>query len=567
MTYSLNNTEHKATHAWSVSVALLLAFAILLQGMGLARTTPTGTPPDEWAHLSYIDDVASGGHLMPDYSTGVVHHTSQLNYLNHPFLYYSGLGIVSKLLHLSPQEKPRPLRYFNCFLVALGFFFWLLTARRLGVPLAVCIVLTLACCATPMFSYMAGSVNNDNLAYLGVAVFFYGVFMIKTGLANASALSVFWLAVGLLITFLTKATASAFLVFFIAFLALRYIRQLPELLSNRSLLAWGIIVVTVCASYYGWMLYSHGNLFPRPGNQYQAAKYVEPMSFLAYAWFFSQVMWDRLPDILAAGYIVVLENKSRVAFYVMVTTPVVGWLIARLARWRHDSPGDILRDGFIMAFLMTLLVHIFEMHHFYGIYGVFAGLQPRYYSYLLPGIWVVGLLEAQATFIRRAVETVFAIGAIGAFWGSVPLLASRQPLNSNAQFAAAPSPQRAVSQLDIVPAASGLGSVDEIAIDGTTLKVRGWALDPADYKPVEAVLISHGSRLVGVIAPHVSRDDVARALGRPESLLSGFTISINNMPANTQACEISVAEATSDGSLTALKAATCAPTVIRSNQK
>src|SRR3546814_3538053 len=60
-------------------------------------------------------------------------------------------------------------------LVGAGFLFWLLAFRNFNLTLAAAVIGTLATCAIPMFTFVAGSINNDTLAYLSVGLAFFGL--------------------------------------------------------------------------------------------------------------------------------------------------------------------------------------------------------------------------------------------------------------------------------------------------------------------------------------------------------------------------------------------------------
>ena len=126
---------------WSPWWAAALAAFVLLQSLLMAATTAPGLPPDEWAHLSYVRDVADG-RPVPDYAEGRIRESTQGNYLSHPPLYYSLLGAATAVAGLEPFTDLRPLRMASAGFVGLGFLLWLLVGRALGLPLAGAVLVT-----------------------------------------------------------------------------------------------------------------------------------------------------------------------------------------------------------------------------------------------------------------------------------------------------------------------------------------------------------------------------------------------------------------------------------------
>src|SRR3546814_14187941 len=70
------------------------------------------------------------------------------------------------------------------------------------------------------------------------------------------------------LAFLTKATVSAFLVFFLAVLAALRWRDLPALIRNPYYLWTAALITLICGGYYMYALHSFGKLFPTPAALY-----------------------------------------------------------------------------------------------------------------------------------------------------------------------------------------------------------------------------------------------------------------------------------------------------------
>lgn len=77
---------------------------------------------------------------------------------------------------------------------------------------------------------------------------------------------------------------------------------------------------------------------------------------------------------------------------------------------------------------------------------------------------------------------------------------------------------------DVVVAGKATPGVESAA--GETLRLSGWALDPARRVPAGGVLAVLDGRVVARAGVNGSRPDVAQALGVPEASMSGFTLSV-----------------------------------------
>src|SRR5690606_23832495 len=170
-------------------------------------------PPDERAHATYVNEVARDGRLVPDYEhSRILPSRIRKNYLSHPPLYYTTLGLMGRTLDWDAVDAYRGYRMLSATMVALGMFFWMLAGRGLSVPPTWLLAAAAATNAIPMFPFLAGSMNNDNMAYLGVAMAFFGLVWLRRLLA----LGLYFGTLGLLVGFLYQtATALVAMAFFV----------------------------------------------------------------------------------------------------------------------------------------------------------------------------------------------------------------------------------------------------------------------------------------------------------------------------------------------------------------
>src|SRR3546814_19353518 len=100
------------------------------------------------------------------------------------------------------------------------------------------------------------------------------------------------------LAFLTKATVSAFLVFFLAVLAALRWRDLPALIRNPYYLWTAALITLICSGYYMYALHSFGKLFPTPAALYPMNPPANPDALWDYGQYSVEVMWPRFTALL-----------------------------------------------------------------------------------------------------------------------------------------------------------------------------------------------------------------------------------------------------------------------------
>jgi 4-amino-4-deoxy-L-arabinose transferase-like glycosyltransferase len=133
-------------------IAVFAGFAI-----AYTRITPVGASPDELSHLNYINGIADHLRLPP----------AGQPERQQPPLYYLMGAVVSKLT----SGDPRLIRLLSVALGVLTVLAVYLVGRRLFPGRNVLAIGTAAMVALlPETQYLAGAVNDDNLAWLAGAV-------------------------------------------------------------------------------------------------------------------------------------------------------------------------------------------------------------------------------------------------------------------------------------------------------------------------------------------------------------------------------------------------------------
>lgn len=558
MSSSVTTLHHPArVRAPEIALAAILAVFTFCCAYFYAVEVPIGAPPDELAHLTYVKEVAEQGRLLPDYAGSTLMNSASKNYLNHPPLYYSALGVVGRVFDWEAVADYRKFRLVSALMVSAGVAFWSLAMVLWGWSPIKIIAVVAASAAVPMFSYLAGSVNNDNLAYLGVAITFFAISAKSAWPRHAYYIG----AVGIIIIMMAKATAIAFIVVFMAaWLALRW-RAGEVVLKHKHFRVATTIAVVVCAAYYLPTLLVHGELFPKAGHLYGEMDPGKTMGLLEYSQAFGASMYQRLPIVMSHRSYAPLGSGQELVFYLMIGLPALAWLTCR----PFSPPGERrdLADAFVLALVGTVAIHIWEAFSGYRQTGLLAGIQPRYYSYALPAIFFIAFLDVPEYRLKRWLFAAFAC-ASAACLALIPPLAARSLVNNHSEVrptAASLSFTNAASDTELIKATKavggGAGYVDEVVVRDGQISVRGWAIDTLTEHSASGVLFVHQERLIGIAPTGYARKDVARALDSAPARTSGFRVVIESVPEGLEPCSILVLAQQQNGTLARLRRPHC----------
>jgi hypothetical protein len=547
---------------WLLAASLAVAAVTYGYSLVYAFSTPVGAPPDEWAHITYIDDVARNDRYIPDYPHSKILNSGKGNYLGHPPLYYTVLGLVGRVGDWKPSADAKKYRVVSAGFVAVGLLLWLLTALRLGVPWYWTLPVGISVNAIPMFPYMAGSVNNDALAYLAVALAIHGTVLAL----RYPAMGYYVGGLGFLMALLTKATASLFLVvFFCVWLAFRS-RSSTYPFRNKHFLLAGTFVVAICASYYLYAIAAHGTPFPSNGTAHAPRDLpADALNFFGIFAVFVKDMLGRLAAITSHASTFPVTGMLRWLFHAWLALPLIAYVVSLKGPHAKDL-GEIGRrgivDAFIWALLSTVLVHLVVVWHGYQVHGVLAGLQPRYYQYVLPGLFLLCFCRSSGSRL-----VTWLLGAFAAT--SLLLLVLVPPRALQAEkirHAASTAPQllhyQAARYRNAKPEASitrqpAAGRVDEIAFEDGRARVRGWAVDVESRQAADQVAVHFRGHLVGLATTGWARPDVVEALDDADARTSGFLIEIDGLPAETLACDLDLSALQHGGRFAGLLGPSC----------
>ncbi|MGH9567320.1 MAG: hypothetical protein ACRD4I_15170, partial [Candidatus Angelobacter sp.] len=243
-------------------------------------------------------------------------------------------------------------------------------------------------------------------------------------------------------------------------------------------------------------------------------------------------------------------------FYVMLGVPIFAWIVSR--PFLPVSKRRNIFDAFVIALLITVSANFIICYESYLKTGLQAGMQPRYYNYALPGIFLFPLLQVDRRWIRAIATTIFSAIAV--------LLVAIEPPRAVAQHIAyAASRSKALitvssqtnGSLKVQSSAGSAGYLDSVTLKGGLWILSGWAIDTQTKRPAESVVIVFKQQLLGSAQPSLGRPDVAQALNSGQALDSGYSVRVAGLSGNIDPCDFQMLAAQSTGGFTVLRNATC----------
>ncbi len=223
---------------------LLGALVAVFAGFAVAytRITPLGASPDELSHLHYLTGIADHARLPP---AGEPERQQ-------PPLYYLLGAIVAKLT----GDDSRLIRLVSVVLGVLTILTIFLVARRLF-PLRPYLAIGAAALVAllPEAQYLAGAINDDNLAWLaGALLVLAGVVVMQSAVLTTRLALGAGLAVALAV--LAKETVWALAVLLLVVVAVRFARRL------RAVHVAALLLPTVVLA--GWWFVRNAVAFGSP---------------------------------------------------------------------------------------------------------------------------------------------------------------------------------------------------------------------------------------------------------------------------------------------------------------
>ena len=365
--------------------------------------------PDQVAHLSYLSWLSDHPTLLPDFRKipfgAVTGQTGGLavltlqpgtaNNMVHPPLYYLLMNLTGAVHPLGDGKYTidvMRLRYANIALSSAS----VILAFRLGYtrlkeksPL-VHALYALAVATLPMLAYVGASVNNDNLAYFAMVIFFTGLLRYSEGKEDLKTYLL--VGIGFFLGAFSKLTTALLCTLMLG------VTLVMSVIRTKSLrLIWNryfLVTLPFYLLFLGYMLYVKKTFGTWQPSLYDLNReyyfttvfYVPPeirppLPFTLYTRKFIEGMgytWSSL-------YSHKLEVSAIMKNYIwgfIYWIPVAASVFAAVrSLFRRD--GDRLALPVVLGFLGTLAYHFYSNWRGYRISGYLGALQARYYLGLI----------------------------------------------------------------------------------------------------------------------------------------------------------------------------------------
>jgi hypothetical protein len=402
-----------------VCAAVILLFAVASVFSAYRKDITQGF--DEVAHTSYVAYLQSR-HTASAYledmrmlNPSTFRFTGAANYLNHPSPYYAALAAVGPGIERNPGSL-FVHRLINVGLATLGVAFLLAIgmAARLPRNELYAYVVPLAC--IPVLAQLAGSVNNDNLAFVGGALAMFAIYNLL-----ASGRSAWLLAAlaGVVVASWAKLTGLMLVGGFVT-AAVGYL-----MLRRRLSFVWAAPVIgTLVVASIPYILFMMQYDSPTPNTPAQIALLVDGakvagwdhnarLSLPAYVmtFIFSFVV-EWMPSLTSRSAVktALAVIPASALLCALVGTALAGYRVVR----RTETVFDVVVLAGMAALAVTFVAHIGFSYQRHLATGWMMDAYPRYY---LPLIAVVplaclGLLSSVRPQLRTGLLVMFVSGPI-----------------------------------------------------------------------------------------------------------------------------------------------------------
>jgi len=340
-------------------------------------------PPDELAHLSYINHLHTSSDLIPKFETMVMINNKKAgNYLGHPPLYYHIMDFVYDS-NYSIVHNVDNFRTLNMMIFIGSFILLLYLGFSAKLSLLGHLVYLTFISSIPMYAYIGASISNDTLAILGGLVFAVALKHLLD--KEHTNLTYFMLTLGIFIAYFSKLTA-AILIFFISiyFFIYIFISKTSFKISKIHI----ILIVITMIPVLSYQLYIYSNYHTLlPGlhitypEQYLKSGFYIPEEFRQHL---SYGEWlERMKNSIIGGWFGIHSHHS---FTKDSIFGYMGLLILHIfaivtfffACGKDNKSYCLLGKLALLSLFSVLLVQFFFSYQTHLKSGYLGGLQPRY---------------------------------------------------------------------------------------------------------------------------------------------------------------------------------------------
>ncbi len=386
----------RTTTNWYIGVFILLLFVIASAFGTIHKDMDRGF--DELAHISYVAYLQHSGEMWTDFAKfpmldpSTFRFTSHDNYLNHPSPYYLVLARLGPTLEGHP-EAVLFHRLFNVALDAIGLAALMAIGLLARLPRSTFCAYFVPIACIPVLTPLAGSVSNDNAAFVGGAFATLGAYQL---LVSGNRVWLLTALGGVIVASWAKFTALMLAGGMVGgvLLWLVWRRRFP----SRWIVPIAIAALLACAPYIA-LTVQYGSPTPMTAGELtkvttEAADFgwasAERLGPLAYAIHFIGEFilewmppWKRLDALYYA-----LAIPIAVAF-----CAYAGAMVAmRRVVSGKAGPLDVVTAAGALAFAVTFVIHVVFSYRLHVEFGWLSSAYPRYYLPLAALFPLAGLV-------------------------------------------------------------------------------------------------------------------------------------------------------------------------------
>ena len=360
-----------------------------------------GYPPDEVAHLAYIDYVYHHSEAIPKFEEMVIFEKENGgNYLSHPPLYYKIMSTIYSETS-SIQKNISNFRELNMIIFLASFLLLLYMGFSSKITLLGHFVYLSLISSVPMFAYLGGSITNDNLAIFGALVFILGL---KRLLENRyTNLTFFIIGIGIFIAYFSKLTAAILIFFALVFFLIYAIKRRDRFTITKMQIGFLILFLLPIVYYQLYILITYHSILPSFNvtnpEQYLKSSFFTPEQDRIHL---TPLEWlGRMKEYVLGGWFGIhshhsLEKNSLFEYIGLLTLHVLAIAALFFKCKKSDKTYCIIgKIGLLALFAVMVIQYIFSYKTHLNS-GYMGGLQPRY---LLPFMFSFAIMAS--IFVER----------------------------------------------------------------------------------------------------------------------------------------------------------------------
>lgn len=357
-------------------------------------------PPDQYAHLSYIEYVKNTPFkLIPNFEDmklqySVLNDNNKMNYLSHPPLYYYLMLLIPK--NNSIESYISNLQKFNLLISTISYILLLYIGYSMKVNILAHLGFLSLVNAIPMIPYIGASINNDNLSILAGMFFLIG--LLKLFENQNSKYSYFFIFVGLFLGYFTKLTLFLLMFFTLIFYIYYFITKKISIKKNLLFIITLSVIVFIPIIFYQLnIIFKYDSIYPalsaRSIEEYTNSRfYVEEEKRI----FLSIFQWlERLFGYWLIGWFGIMsENsfaKTNIFQYIGIFLLHFFAFLAIYDNRKKDDSYFIVGKFGLIAIIIVVTIQFYFSYNSHLSTGYLGGLQSRYY---LPFVSIFAILSS-----------------------------------------------------------------------------------------------------------------------------------------------------------------------------